>query len=571
MFYIYIIRYISLRFLRYSTVLVWTFSGLVTAAPNVQDAAEIPRPQPTAPPPALKPIDIKQQEKPAYRPTAEEKEAKLLVQRFVFSGNQVFNEAQLAALLQTYTGQEIGLKTLRQAVSVITEHYRKHGYFLAQAYLPEQDIKNNTIEIAVLEGRLGQFKLNGADKLDAEFIQKMAAYQLQSGDTIKEGNLVKNVTLLNALPGLQANAQLNPGAEVGSSDIEIGIEALPAWRGFASINTYGNRFTGREVLLGGLLLNNLAGVGDQFFVSLKNAREERQRGVQLSYLTPVHASGTLLNASYNYVDYRLGGAFKSLKASGDGHYLSVNVDQPIVRNAQYGLTARLGGAYKWVNDEVAAVSLNNRRNVANIDFALFGDWYSSSDISHQIGANLRAGRVSFKDDFAERLDETGAKTAGDFLKLNLTATQTHYLKNSVSIALRADYQWTNTNLDSVEKMTIGGINRWRQFAELPSLADSGWMLGAELRKRVAANPSLASLLLVEVSPYAFLDGGRGRINQNALSGDNHVKSVQAGFGMDFLFKRDWQLSVTASHQSRDFDGASAENETRLWGQLQKEF
>jgi len=41
--------------------------------------------------------------------------------------------------------------------------------------------------------------------------------------------------------------------------------------------------------------------------------------------------------------------------------------------------------------------------------------------------------------------------------------------------------------------------------------------------------------------------------------------------MDFMFKKNWQLGVTASHQNRDFEGANAENETRFWGQIQKEF
>jgi hemolysin activation/secretion protein len=42
----------------------------------------------------------------------------------------------------------------------ITVHYRRNGYFVAQAYLPEQDIKNGVVTIAVIEGRYGQVTLN---------------------------------------------------------------------------------------------------------------------------------------------------------------------------------------------------------------------------------------------------------------------------------------------------------------------------------------------------------------------------------------------------------------------------
>ena len=225
-----------------------------------------------------------------------------------------------------------------------------------------------------------------------------------------------------------------------------------------------------------------------------------------------------------------------------------------------------------MNDEVSAFALKNRREINGFDLGLFGDWLDDSgEANNQLGINIHAGRVNFKNDFAETLDETSAKTEGNFVKYNLVASRIQYFKNGISLALRADYQAANKNLDSVEKFSIGGINRWRAFAELPSLADSGFMASAEIRKRIPANQSLASLLLVEVNPYAFMDAGWGKVNENALSNDNHVKSIHAGFGMDFLFKKDWQLSVTASHQNRDFEGADAENETRFWGQIQKEF
>ncbi len=544
---------------------------LSQAAPALPDA-NIPRAGPAQPLPFVAPTEIKQQERPAYKPDTDDKEIKLVIQAFTFSGNQSFTNEQLNLLLQDYAKREIGLRELNEATKVITEHYRKNGFFLAQAYLPAQEINKNAVEIAILEGNLGELKMNGTDKLNEAFLKKMALYDFKSGDAISENNLVRNVTLLNALPATRATAQLNPGDEIGSTDVEIELQPLPRWQAYIGANTYGNRFTGREVALAGLSVNNLAGVGDQLNLNLKSSKDEGQRGLQLSYYTPVHASGTLLNVGYNYVDYKLGGEFKVLKASGDSQYFNINLDQPIVRNARHGLTARLGGSYKIISDEVSAFALDNRRDIKGVDLGLYGDWFDNTgDASNQLAINIRTGQVKFKDDFAETLDETGAKTEGDFVRYNLVASRTQYFKNGFSLALRADYQATNKNLDSVEKMTIGGINRWRAFAELPSLADAGLMAGVEIRKKIPANKSLASLLLVELSPYGFVDAGRGKINQKPSSNDNHVKSVHYGLGMDAAFKKDWLLNVTVSHQNRDFDAASAENETRIWGQLQKEF
>jgi hemolysin activation/secretion protein len=543
-----------------------------TAAGGVPDAADFPRAEPARSFPSTVPAEIKQQERPAYKASDSEKDIKVLIQAFTFSGNQSFSDAQLSALIGDFEKREIGLPALNQATKIITKYYREQGFFLAQAYLPTQDINEGTVEIAILEGTLGQLTLTGSDGLDQVFMENMAAYRLSTNDTISEGNLVRNVTLLNSLSGTRATAELTPGNAVGSTDAEITLQPLPFLQGYIGANTYGNRFTGREVVLAGILLNNPAGLGDQLSLHLKRSNNNGQRGLDLGYVLPIHASGTLLNLRYNYVDYKLGGAFKVLDAFGESQYFSIGIDQPIMRDAHKGLTVRFATSYKVINDEVSAFGLENRRNVLALDVGIFGDWLNKTgDVSHQLGINIRTGKVMFKDDVAQALDETSVKTKGGFIKYNLNATRLQYFKNGVTLALQADYQRASKNLDSVEKIATGGINRWRAFAELPSLADSGFVVGAEVKKRIPANKKLASLLLVELSPYGFIDFGRGKINQKSSIDDNHVKSIHYGLGLDATFRNKWLFSLTASHQNRDFEGAGAENEARVWGQLQKYF
>ncbi len=349
---------------------------------------------------------------------------------------------------------------------------------------------------------------------------------------MSEGNLVRNVTLLNSLPGTRASAQLNPGNAVGTTDIDIRLKPSPFLQGYIGANTYGNRFTGREITLAGIRFNNLAGLGDQLHLDLKRSNDNGQRGLDLGYVTPIHASGTLLNLRYNYVDYKLGGAFEVLDAFGKSQYFNISVDQPIMRDAGKGLSLRIDTAYKVINDEVATFGLANRRNVFTLGIGLFGDWLNNAgNVSNQLGFNIRTGKISFKNDLAQTLDETGANTKGGFAKYSLSATRLQYFENAVSLGLRADYQRASKNLDSVEKTSIGGINHWRQFAELPSLADSGFVVGAEIKKRIPAGNTLARFLLVELSPYSFIDVGRGKINEKTSIGDNHVKSIHAGLGI----------------------------------------
>lgn len=542
------------------------------AAGNVPTAGDIPRAEPPRVLPSPTPAKIAPPQKPAYQAVDSEKAIKLTIQTFHFIGNNAFSSEQLNSLLARYTNQEVGINELNDATKIITEFYRKNGYFLAQAYLPAQDVTENAIEIAVIEGMLGELTLSDTDGFDKGFMSRMAAYKLEKGTAVSEKNLVRNVTLLNALPSTRATAQLTPSDEIGGTDAEITLLPLPRFEAYLGTNTYGNRFTGREVLIAGARLNNPAGLGDQLSIDVKRSNDNGQRGIDLGYITPVHASGTMLSFRYNYIDYKLGGTFKALDAYGKSQYFNIALEQPILRDAQKGISARFSTTYKVMNDEVSTFSLENQRNIFAADIGLEADWLNKAgDVSHQLGVNIRTGKVMFQDDFAQVLDETGSKTKGGFAKYNLNVSRLQYFEGGTSLALRADYQRASKNLDSVERISIGGINRWRQYAELPSLADTGVVVGAELRKKIPANTFLAKILLLDISPYGFVDYGQGRLNQKPKAGDNHVKSTHIGLGLDATFKNAWLFSVTASHQNRDFEGSGAENEVRFWGQLQKFF
>lgn len=546
--------------------------SIASAAPSLPDSANIPKAEPQQSFPKIDDPALQDRTRPALQEPAGEDAIQVRVDVFKFSGNLSISDEELSNVLKDFSGRSLTIKDLNQAVNLITLHYRSRGFLLAQAYLPEQDISTNQVEIAIIEGQLGKLEFNAPATLDSAFLEAIAARQLNAADTIRENNLIRNITVLNSLPGIKATAQLNPGAEIGTSDAGIEIQEEPRWNAVLSANTYGNRFTGREVINGTLFLNNLAGRGDQATLNLRSSNHERQRGVQIGYLLPVHASGTLLNLNYSYVDYRLSGPFAALKASGNSEYVGIGLDQPLLRSRYQNITARGTLSYKDVTDDVAAFLLKNHRNITAAEIGLYGDWRApSSNAYSQIGINIKSGHVDFRNNFAQVLDDIGAESDGDFVKYNIFASHMQPISQRSSLTLHAEYQGSNKNLDSAEKLAIGGINRWRAFGELPTSADRGLIAGAELRTILTEDNFLAKFLHSNLSPYIFYDAGRGVINHSALSSNNHVKSSHVGLGVDAAFLKQWYLGLAVSHQKRDIDGSGSEHETRAWGQLQVSF
>lgn len=169
--------------------LLFCLPSLVWSAPVLPNPADIPRPLPITPS-IPRPAEIQQQETAPQAPATQSSTLRVVVNQFVFSGNQTFNDAQLSALLTDFVGKEATLTTLQLASKRVTDFYRKHGYLLAVAYLPAQDIDQNTVEIAVLEGQLGALNLNAPAALSQSFLAKMAQYKLEPDDAITERNLV---------------------------------------------------------------------------------------------------------------------------------------------------------------------------------------------------------------------------------------------------------------------------------------------------------------------------------------------------------------------------------------------
>lgn len=518
---------------------------------------------------------------PAETPAPEKKQKKsslkIVVKEFKFSGNKQFSDDILAAQVAYLTGHEVGMRELNEAVGTIRNYYRQRGYLLTQVYLPTQDLQKSTdkeavVELSILEGTLGDVKAEAGEGLDQPYFQSLSEYGLNKGDVLNERNLVRNIMVMNGLPGIQVTSQLNPGEAVGSSDVAIAVEPKVKYSGFVTANTYGNRFTNRETLGFGWAVNNLNGRGDQFVVVGKTSRDEGQRSLSGLYFTPVGSAGTIMNLAYSYVDYKLGGNFKQFDASGDANYFYGSLEHPLLRETKKGVSFKVGTNYKILDDDVGAFGLNNRRDISSLELGFVGDWINDiGSVAYQWSFLVTQGNLNFKDSVAKASDRSLLDTQGSFTKWNWTSSRTEIFENGVNWVIRADYQGAGDNLDIAERFGIGAINRWRQYSEIPSQADQGWMVGTDVRKTYVTTGADVTPYIQAVTPFAFYDAGRGKLNHDPIGNSTYVRSNTIGVGTDIQFPAQWILTTTYTQQKRDLDGAASNTEYQLWAQLRKNF
>lgn len=484
------------------------------------------------------------------------------------TGATLFSEAELVAATGVSPGAELTLPELRNAAAAITAFYNRHGYILAQAYLPPQEIRDGTVTIMVMEGRYGAVTLNNQSPL-SEGVARHRLRGLHSGDLVTIAPLERSLLLLSDLPGVAVHSTLAPGAEPGASDLTVALSPGRRVTGSLEADNAGNRYTGAYRLGGTINLNNPTGHGDRLSLRLLASTEGLAYG-RAAYEAPV-GDGTL-GVAYTHMRYQLGQEFDALDAAGTADIVSLYGDYPLIRSrrANLNLFASIDG--KRLKDDIGLVSLDSRRDSQALTVGLRGDardgfgggGWTAFSISGTTG-NLDIGNP------AERLaDSLAGRTGGSFGKVQFSLTRLQTLGGPLSLFATVRGQAAFDNLDSSEKMELGGAYGVRAYPEGEAYGDEGYVATLEARlaldRWTRSAPGAFQL-------FSFVDTGEVRFVHDPWSpGSSSARRHGAGVGLAWTGPGDLTARVTYAARLGDQPATSAPDRSgRVWFQITKQF
>ena len=178
-------------------------------------------------------------------------------------GNAVISDETLMSIIDLGEGRDFNLSSLNDMADEISAFYASEGYLLARAFIPKQEIKNNTAIITIFEGRINKVFVQGNKKLSTKSIRKIMR-RVQNKLAIKEQTLERVLLELNEIMGLEVTTVLKPGELPGTSDLVLDVtESKPYTFSFDSDN-FGSRFTGPERYGLSMTYANILTLGDQF-------------------------------------------------------------------------------------------------------------------------------------------------------------------------------------------------------------------------------------------------------------------------------------------------------------------
>lgn len=473
------------------------------------------------------------------------------------TGAKVFDSEELEGLLVDIVGDRGSLRSLQIAAARITAHYRRAGYTLARAYLPQQKMQDGIVTIEVLEGKLEGVKIDNASRLSNEAVGSRLS-GVKAGDVFNKSSSERALLLLSDTPGAGVvDSRFAPGSQRGESVLVTRLEGAPVIVGRIEADNHGGLYTGRNRLGVSADLNSVLGLGERFSGKVL-ASDAELYNARLAAQVPVGYDGLTLGAAVSHNTYALGNTFRALDAVGRSSTAELNLRYPWVRSVDFNVYAQVGYEYRKLKDDVRSTATVTEKHANVGTLSAFGDARDGLGGGGLTQASLMwsQGQLAFDSPGAEAIDAQGAKTAGSYSKLYLTAERQQRLPADFMLNLSLRGQWTDGNLDSSEKFSLGGPYGVRAFASSEALGDKGWLGSVELR--YAFSPSIVGSV--------FHDHGEVSVNARPyLSTPNTLRRSGNGLGLTGSYGSfDWRASVAW----RDGKAGTAEPDRlpRLWAQ-----
>ncbi|ADL00987.1 Polypeptide-transport-associated domain protein ShlB-type [Brevundimonas subvibrioides ATCC 15264] len=465
------------------------------------------------------------------------------------TGVTLFAEQDLAALTGISPGSDLTLAELRNGAAEITDFYNDKGYFLARAYLPAQEISGGLVTIAVTEGRYGTIAVRNGSRLDdgvaAAILDRPA---LQTGEVVTIRPLERALLLLSDTPGVVANSTLSPAARPGASDLTIELANAPLISGSLEADNVGDRYSGRYRFGGSLNLNNPTGAGDLASLRVLTSGEGLGYG-RASYQRPLGEA--TIGTAYTHVDYTLGEEFTALDAGGSADIFGVFASYPILRSRRANVSVFGSVDHKRLKDDIGLVSQSSRKTIDAVGLGLRGDALDAFGGGGATSWSLigTAGSLDIRSPLERAADAATAGSQGGFGKLQYSLARSQTLVGPLSLygALRG--QVASGNLDTTEKMQLGGAYAVRAYPEGEAYGDEGYVATVETRLELDRwTPALPGRLQV----FSFVDWGEVDVAQSPwFAGSNHERRSGAGVGLVWQSPSDLIVRTTWARRNND--------------------
>lgn len=483
--------------------LLGPFPGFA-AEPNRPSATPLPEPAFEAPAPAaprlLPPI-------PPRRDAREGAVAAdvpaLVVRRWIFEGHTVYSDAELAAVLEPWTGRAIEPADLQAARDALTLHYVQGGYFTSGARIPDQDVADGSVRVQLFEGSLVDIELAGNERLRDVYLR--SRLERAAGRPLHVPSLEERIRLLQGDERIaRIDASLRPGDRPGEARLEVSVDESDPLHASLHANNFMAPSLGDVRGLLELRHANFAGLGDELTVFVGGY----QAGPELEarYRLPLTRYDTSLGLSARWTDAEIvRGLGQELDVEGEFWSFEIDLRQPLYRTPSVELALGLTSALRQADTQILGEEFNEVGSRTRVlVFRLYQEllWRGRNQVvSTRSTVNFGAHGLG-----STRARETDLPDSEFVSWLGQLQWLQRFEPWNIETLVRGEVQLTDDPLLSPEQYAAGGHATVRGYRENQIVRDQGFSASFELRLPIWQD-AVDGRTIVQLSPFFDVGGG----------------------------------------------------------------
>jgi hemolysin activation/secretion protein len=355
-------------------------------------------------------------------------------------------------------------------------------------------------------------------------------------------DLDRALLLISDLPGVIATGRLSPGDNHAETDLTLVVQDAALVDGNVTVDNAGARFTGVSRVIADASLNGRLGVGDRADALLLYS--EGSEYMRLGYSLPFSRHGWRAGVNASHLSYNvLTPEFSALDAHGTSTAAGIEVSYPLLRSRLKNLYLGFDAGEKRF-DNKSAGQTSTRYSVQAATLGAYGNLFDSffGGGANSASIALVQGSVDLSGSPNEAADALTTRAAGSFQKLRFSASRLQAITDHVALFASLDGQLASKNLDSSQKLYLGGSQGVRAYPENEAGGAEGLLLNLEARANVA------DIFTVT----AFLDWGSVRVNKdNDIPGavaHNSIDLKGAGLSVGWVASFGLHLQATAAQR-----------------------
>ena len=430
-----------------------------------------------------------------------------ILKSVVFTPSSLLPQADLDAIAAAHVGKAVDLAALQGIANSVNTLYAERGFVTASAVLPPQDLATGTLQVALIEGKVGQVTANGRQTIDQTFLTR--ALPLDAGTVVDAPKLTGAVDRFNRTSTAQMQASLQPGSQFGLTDIALSVSEPRR----NTLQVFGDNLGVDSVgkYEGGVLFQHygLLGYDDRF--TLYGLVAEGNLFGNASFNMAVTPYGTRAGVSYSRSAIEIiDGPFEAIEVEGDSETFALNFSHPLYNAGPFILLGNAAASLGRSSTDQSSVTITDdetRKGTVGLTASYFGPTFSLT-----LSPSISLAHADLKIVDSEI----------DFTLFQLSGNASLKLDERTLLVARGYAQASNQSLlPGSDLFQIGGPATVRGYPTSAVSGDSGYYANLELYHSL-------DRFIEGLEGFAFVDNGT-----TFADFPSHVTLTSAGLGANY--------------------------------------